>query len=207
MEVVMRTLTRLGIALLLLVAVAVPAGARKAKAAPTAPGVYVDWKDEVDELEIVETFKLSDYQTVSVESFDARDTPLPDSDDNTYGPVKAVLTDAAGPFTQGLAGGVGDRIDVSRGAGGGARAILIRARVESMDPGSQAARYWAGFGAGAARTRLAGEAVDAETGKVLFRFKQERRSGVGAFGGNYVELLNRNLVTIGEDVALIFNAF
>jgi hypothetical protein len=203
----MRTLTRLGIALLLLVAVTVPAAARKAKAAPTAPGVYIDWKDEVDELEIVETFKLSDYETVSVESFDTKDPPLPEADDNTYAPVKSVLADAAGPFTQGLAGGVGERIDVSRGAGGGARAIILRARVESMDPGSRAARYWAGFGAGAARTRLAGEAVDAETGRVLFRFKQERRSGVGAAGGSYVELLNRNLVTIGEDVALIFNAF
>jgi hypothetical protein len=203
----MRTLTRLGIALLLLVAVTVPAFARKAKADPTAPGVYTDWKDEVDELEIVEGFKLSDYETVSVESFDTKDTPLPEADDNTYGPVKSVLADAAGPFTQGLAGAVGDRIDVSRGAGGGAKAIVLRARVESMDPGSRAARYWAGFGAGAARTRLAGEAVDAATGKVLFRFKQERRSGVGAVGGSYVELLNRNLITIGEDVALIFSAF
>lgn len=203
----MRTLTRLGIILLLLVAVAVPAAARKAKVAPTAPGVYVDWMDEVDEIEIVESFKLSDYETVSVESFDTEDTPLPEADDNTYGPVKSVLADSAGPFTQGLAGAMGDRIDVSRGGKGGSKAILLRARVESMDPGSRAARYWAGFGAGAARTRLAGEAVDAATGKVLFRFKQERRSGVGVGGGSYVELLNRNLVTIGEDVALIFNAF
>jgi hypothetical protein len=168
--------------------------------------VYVDWKDEVDELEIVEPFKLSDFETVSVESFDTEDTPLPEADDNTYAPVKAVLADSAGPFTQGLAQALGNRIDVSREAGG-SRALLLRARVESMDPGSRAARYWAGFGAGAARTRLAGEAVDAETGKVLFRFKQERRSGVGVAGGSYVELLNRNLVTIGEDVALILNAF
>jgi hypothetical protein len=204
----MRTLMRLVIALLLLMAVAAPAVARKAKPASTAPGVYVDWKNEVDELEIVETFKLSDYQTVSVESFDTEDTPLPEADDNTYGPVKSVLADSAGPFTQGLAEGVGNRIDISRGGGGGAnKAIVLRARVEEMDPGSRAARYWAGFGAGAARTRIAGEAVDSETGKVLFRFKQERRSGVGMYGGSYVELLNRNLITIGEDVALILNAF
>ncbi|MES1245597.1 MAG: DUF4410 domain-containing protein [Acidobacteriota bacterium] len=204
----MRTLTRIGIALLLFGAVALPAAAaRKSKAAPTAPGVYVDWKNEVDELEIVEPFKLSDYETVSVEAFDTKDTPLPEADDNTYAPVKSVLADPAGPFTQGLAGGVGDRIDVSRDSGGGARSIVLRIRVEEMDPGSRAARYWAGFGAGAARTRLAGEAVDSETGKVLFRFKQERRSGVGMYGGSYVELLNRNLVTIGEDVALVFSAF
>lgn len=202
----MRALTRLAMVLLLLAAVVVPAAARKAKAAPTAPGRYTEWKGEIDELEILEAFKLSDYETVSVDAFDTKDTPLPDADDNSYAPVKAVLADSAGPFTQGLAGGLGDRIDVSRG-GGGSKAIVLRARVESMDPGSQAARYWAGFGAGAARTRLAGEAVDADTGKVLFRFKQERRSGVGMYGGSYAELLNRNLAAIGEDVALILAAF
>jgi hypothetical protein len=204
----MRILARLGIALLLLTVVAAPAAARKekAKAGSTAPGLYVDWKGEIDELEILETFKLSDYETVSVEAFDTKNTPLPDADDNTYAPVKGVLADPAGPFLQGLARALGDRIDISR-EGGGSKAIVLRARVESMDPGSQAARYWAGFGAGAARTRLAGEAVDVETGKVLFRFKQERRSGVGSFGGDYVELLDRNLAAIGEDVALILSAF
>ncbi len=201
----MKTFLRLGIALLVLAAMAAPADARK-KSSSTAPGKYVDWKDEVDELEIVETFKLSDYETVSVEPFDTKGTPLPDKDDNTYEPVLTVLADPAGSFTQGLARGLGDRIDVSRGGGGG-RALVLRARVDSLDPGSQAARYWAGFGAGAARTRLVGEAVDIETGAVLFRFTQERRSGVGAFGGGYVELLNRNLFAIGEDVALVLDAF
>jgi uncharacterized protein DUF4410 len=76
-----------------------------------------------------------------------------------------------------------------------------------MDPGSRAARYWAGFGAGAARTKLVGEVADAASGKVLLRFTQERRSGVGMGGGNYIELMNRNLVTIGEDVAGVLKAF
>lgn len=96
-----------------------------------------------------------------MESFDTKDTPLSDTDENTYSPVKAILADAAGPFTQGLAQGVGSLIDISRG-GGVNRAIVLRAQVEEMDPGSRSARYWAGFGAGAARTRLAGEAVDSE---------------------------------------------
>ena len=68
------------------------------------------------------------------------------------------------------------------------------------DPGSRAARYWAGFGAGAARTKLEGELVDAASGRVLLRFTQERRSGVGLGGGSYVNLLNRNLRAIGEDL-------
>jgi hypothetical protein len=69
-----------------------------------------------------------------------------------------------------------------------------------MDPGSRAARYWAGFGAGAARTKVEGELVDAASGRVLLRFTQERRSGVGMAGGGYASLLRRNLEAIGEDV-------
>lgn len=202
-----RALPRLFLILALVPLLALPAAARKPKGASTEPGKYTDWKDEIDELEIVETFKLSDYTQVAVEAFDAENTPLPEKDDNTYGPVKAVLVDAAGPFAQGLAGGLGGKIDVTRASGKEGKALLVRARVEEMDPGSRAARYWAGFGAGAARAKLVGEVVDAASGKVLLRFTQERRSGVGVAGGNYVELMNRNLVTIGEDVALILNAF
>jgi hypothetical protein len=76
-----------------------------------------------------------------------------------------------------------------------------------MDPGSQAARYWGGFGAGAARTEVEGEVVDARTGKALLRFRQERRSGVGMFGGDYVKLMQRNLRTIGEDLAGVLRRF
>lgn len=91
--------------------------------------------------------------------------------------------------------------------GKSAGTLIVRAKVLNMDPGSRAARYWAGFGAGAARAELSGEVVDAATGKVLLRFQQERRSGVGVAGGDYVNLMNRNLRAIGEDVALILSAF
>lgn len=197
---------RVCLALMLLATVALPVAARKPKVPPTAPGKYIDWKEEIDELEIVQTFKLSDYAQVSVEPFDTENTPLPEEEDNSYKPVRAVLADAAGPFVQGLAGALVGKIAVVRGSGGTGKALLLRARVETMDPGSRSARYWAP-GAGATRAKLVGEAVDAESGEVLFRFIQERRSGFGMFGGDYVEMMNRNLVAIGEDVALILAAF
>lgn len=201
----MKHLCRICLAVLLLAVIAMPADARKAKGASTAPGKYVEWQDEIDELEIVETFKLSDYAEVSVEAFDTEKTPIPDKDDNTYMPVKSVLVDPAEHFAQGLGSALpGTKVSRNRPQG---KALLVRARVEEMDPGSRSARYWGGFGAGAARAKLAGEVVDAESGKVLFRFTQERRSGFGVAGGDYINLMNRNLVAIGEDVALILKAF
>lgn len=206
----MKTLLRLFLVLVLIPLLAVPAMAArgKKKAASTEPGKYTEWNDEIDELEIVETFKLSDYSKVVVEPFDTDDTPLPEKDDNTYEPVQQVLKDPAGPFAEGLTQALKGKIAVSEGSGGkSGGTLIVRAKVLTLDPGSRAARYWAGFGAGAARVEVSGEVVDASSGKVLLRFKQERRSGVGVAGGDYVKLMQRNLRTIGEDVALIFSAF
>ena len=94
-----------------------------------------------------------------------------------------------------------------RGWGSGADTLVIRGKVLEIDPGSKAARYWAGFGAGAAKARVSGEIVDAKSGQVMARFTQERRSGVGMMGGDYQKLIQGNLKAIGEDVANILKAF
>ena len=177
---------------------------------PTAPGKYTDWNDEIDRLEVVESFHLADYKSIVVTQLDGSDVELPSESDNSYTAVKQVLGDTASPIVEGIreaetkkkvAAEVG-AADIST-----AGTLLLRGKVLEMDPGSRAARYWGGFGAGAARTKIEGEVVDAATGKVLLRFTQERRSGVGIGGGGYPQLLNRNLRQLGEDVALILAAF
>ena len=186
---------------------AAPAIARRGKEAPTAPGKYKDWGGEIDQLEVVEPFHLADYSKLVVVPFDTQGTPLPEPSDNTFGPVKAVLVDPAGPFTEGLGPALAAKIRIARGETREEKTLLVRAKVLQMDPGSRAARYWAGFGAGAARAELEGEVVESASGKVLLRFRQERRSGVGTMGGDYAELMDRNLRQIGEDVAFILKAF
>jgi len=197
---------------------AAPAVARSRHPAPTTPGTYTDWNGEIDQVEIMSAWKLGDYRRVSVATFDTSGVPLPEPGDNTYEPVKVMLAGATAPFVAGLAQGLRKGIDVG-GAGpagasdagpasqDGPKTLLIRARVLTMDPGSRAARYWGGFGAGAARAKVSGELVDADSGAVLVRFTQERRSGFGIGGGGYVELMSRNLRTIGKDVAAFLNAF
>jgi hypothetical protein len=177
-----------------------PAEAQK-RGVPTAPGTYSDWNGDIDRLEIVETFAAADYRRLVVAGFDTTATSLPEQSDNTYDAVQQVLADVATPIAEGLreaAGGL--TVETSDEEPGEAGVLILRGRVLEMDPGSRAARYWAGFGAGAARTKVEGELVDAASGRVLWRFTQERRSGVGMGGGNYVNLLRRNLEAIGEDV-------
>lgn len=199
---------RVFVSLLLVATMAVPAFARgKKTAGSTEPGKYKEWGPDIDEVEIVRKFKASDYKTIVVQPFATDGVKLPDKDDNTYEPVKKVLDSAAEGFVQGLRGSVDQKVTVSDKPGKSSDTLIIRGKVVTLDPGSKAARYWAGFGAGAAKAKIEGEIVDAKSGQVLARFTQERRSGVGMMGGDYQELMQRNLNAIGEDVAAIVKAF
>ena len=200
----------LSLLLLLSVAVTAPLHARgKKKAAPTEPGTYKSWGPDIDQLEIVRSFKLADYDRIEVEAFDTSKVELPDKDDNSYNSAKHALAAATEDFTTSLGEQeLAQKVSIAEDRGSkAAGTLLVRAKVTLMDPGSRAARYWAGFGAGAARSAIEGEIVDAKSGETLLRFVQERRSGVGAFGGGYKELMTRNLRTIGEDVANILKQF
>ena len=203
-----RVAARVTTLVLIAAALAFPAEARKKKQAlSTEPGTYKDWGPDIDQLEIVKTFDLAKYSKIAVQPLDVEDVKLPEESDNTYEPVKKVLASATEGFVQGLRGSVEPKVDIQAKPKKSADTLVIRGKVLAMDPGSKAKRYWAGFGAGAARAQLEGEIVDAKTGAVLARFTQERRSGVGVMGGGYQELMQRNLNAIGEDVANILKAF
>lgn len=175
------------------------------KNAAARAGRYTDWND-VDQVTIVQPFQKSSYSRVVVQQLDTRNAPLPDAKDNSYADVKSALASSTRPFADGVQKKLpGMRVDT--GKGGGAGALIIRVRITKSDPGSQAARYFAGFGAGAAKVGVAGEILDGSTNKVLVQFAQERRSGVGFFGGGYRELLDRSLHQIGGDVAGLIRAF
>ena len=187
---------------------ALPVEARgKKKSGSTDPGTYKNWGPDIDQLEILKTFVLSKYTKIAVQPLDVHDVKLPEESDNTYEPVKKVLGTATEGFVKGLRESVEPKVDVEVMTKKSSDTLLIRGKVLAMDPGSKAKRYWAGFGAGAARAQIEGEIVDAKSGTVRVRFTQERRSGVGMMGGDYESLMQRNLNAIGEDVANILNAF
>ncbi len=80
--------------------------------------------------------------------------------------------------------------------------LLLRARVVQMNPGSAAARFVVGFGAGKANTELAGEFVDAQTNEVLLKFETGRAgAGGGLKGMDSESLLSGSVREIGKDLA------
>jgi Domain of unknown function (DUF4410) len=160
---------------------------------------------EIDDVTVVQSFQAANYSRVAVQPIDTRNAPLPKKDDNTYNDVRAALGASTASFIDGMRSKIGG-MQVGTGSGR-PKALVVRARITKSDPGSQAARYWGGFGAGAAKIGIAGEIVDGGSGKVLVRFAQERRSGFGLFGGGYRELLDRTMRQIGGDVAGLIRAF
>lgn len=170
--------------------------------APTAPGTYHDWHD-VDEVTIIRPFNASAYTQIAVESFDSVGVKLPDQNDNTYRAVLSALRTMKPAFMEGVA----RKAKRKAGVTGPAKTLVIRARLTKVDPGSQAARYVVGFGAGAVKIAIVGEIIDGASGKVLVRFVQERRSGFGLFGGGYAALFGRTARQLGGDVAELINAF
>ena len=190
------------LSLVTIVALLATVSAHAQKAGGTKPGKYTDFHD-VDEVTIVQPFQSKNYNRIIVQHLNTSGAPLPEASDNSYFEVKAALANSTTPFLEGVREKAG--IQVQPGAGG-PNSLIIRARITKSDPGSKAARYWASFGAGAAKVGITGEIVDGGTGKVLARFTQERRSGFGLFGGGYRELLDRTLKQIGGDVGGLIRA-
>ncbi len=185
--------------------------ARGKKPAQTEPGQYKEWGPDIDEMEIVKSFKISDYDRIVVLPFDTSDTPLPDKNEKSYDAIKSVLDSFTFTLVEALKPELKAKADVSQAdkAPKNAKTLIIRGKVELLSPGSRAKRYVAGFGAGAAGTKLSGEIVDAKSGQVLARFSQARRSG-GTWkfaGGKDMDVMRDSIHAAGKDIAHILDAF
>ena len=175
----------------------------------TEPGKYTKWgEDDFDELEIVQAFKFADYVGVAVTPLDV--SKLPPRTDNEAKNVHEAIAGVDGAFLAGLKKGVSSysKAQVQPGPGTG-HVLLIKGEVIELDPGSRSARWAAGMGAGATRAKIAGEVVEADTGKVLLRFTHEKRagSGMGFAGGNSKNLMLKSAEHVGEALGKVFKVF
>src|SRR2546430_11181498 len=75
-----RALLTLAIALLAIAPITEGRGSKPS----LAPGKYKAWGPDIDEIEIVKTFKASDYDSIAVMKIDTSKTPLPDPKEKWY---------------------------------------------------------------------------------------------------------------------------
>jgi len=160
-----------------------------------------DWNG-MDSVEFVQELKAEEFSRLVVQPLDTAATKLPPPEENTYAPAmrmikltdSILLTEIAGkaPALQ-----VSDQLPDAASVD---KTLLLRGRIDEMNPGSRAARYWVGFGAGSAWVKISGSISDAKSGQELLRFEQRRVGAIGFFGGDYDAMLKDCVVEIGRDV-------
>ncbi len=177
----------------------------------TDPGSYKNWGPDIDQIEIVKKFAASDYDRIVVIPFDTSKTPLPDPKDKSYDTIKSVVDGYTETLTEALRDEVKGKmkVETAQSAPKSHRTLILRGSVLDVSAGSRAKRYLVGYGAGAAGSKSTGELVDAETGQVLLRFTQERRSG-GTWkvaGGSDAQVMRDSIHATGQDIVHILQQF
>ena len=194
-----------------LLTLAVGCGGKSATAARKAlpssfPATKANWADTIDRVEFLENFSLNDYGGVAVTPLDTSKVKIPV--DNTRRPVEEALERSTTMFVNALKKKVRSvPVTVASVGQPSGNVLVLRASIDEMNPGSQAARYWGGFGAGAAGTTISGELTDPRSGRTLLRFKDRRTTSGGFAGGSYKDVLNENLNDLGQDVGVLLSAF
>lgn len=79
-------------------------------------------------------------------------------------------------------------------------ALVIEGKFVTIDPGSRAKRYFAGFGAGKSSVKVTGSVKDAD-GRTVATFAQRRIGAMGLGGGDSLGKLMSDSRSIGEDIA------
>jgi hypothetical protein len=85
-------------------------------------------------------------------------------------------------------------------------AIVVEGKFLKIDPGSRAARYFVGFGAGKSTVSVEGVVKDG-TGKTLAEFSQRRFGSMGIGGGDSLAKLTSDSKSIGKDIAEFLGAW
>lgn len=193
---------KLWVILLATLAVAAVAGGRLAFS-----GKIEDWNDNmIDEMTFVQQGPWGgDYDAVQIEPVDMSHAAISGNEKG-----KAAAEEAAKlmngwcqkavreSYGEGLPKMLAENEEPSQGA----RVVTLRWACEAIDPGSLAARWWVGFGAGHSGVTLSGSVIDKATGKELAVFKHRKISGKGfaITGGRYHVVLNECAVWTAQDV-------
>src|ERR1044072_7167687 len=119
---------------LLALSLLAPALYARDKAAPTAPGTYKVWGPDIDQIEIVKTFKTADYDHVVVQTFDTSATPLPEKSEKSYNSVKSVLDAYTLTLVEALRPELKAKADVTASdqSTKDARTLIVRGKVEEL---------------------------------------------------------------------------
>src|SRR5438067_2866029 len=120
------------------------AEARGSKSSSTAPGKYKEWGPDIDQIEIVQAFKIADYGRVVIQPFDTSKAPLPDPKEKWYTTLQAALTGYTQSFYEAFQKELKAKAEVTiaDSAPKSQGTLIIRGSVEDLDPGTRGGRLF-----------------------------------------------------------------
>lgn len=152
---------------------------------------------------IASGFNLKDYPMIAVERFTVSKSEIEDEGDQRF-------ADSMATFYQselvrrlretGLFSRVVNLSETDFPAGAG-KALRLRGSITRLGRGSQAARYFVGFGAGSTRAQAEMHFVDAQSGQVVMVTADRRLGSMGIFGGDSEDFLKESFDNMARDLA------
>lgn len=166
----------------------------------TYPSKARGWNG-VDEVEFKQPYRLASYTALVVDSVVTNQCTLPPKGENTHDVTLAALGQADVLIFTEIERGLKARLPVvakSAPHPPTGNTLLLKMKVSEFNPGSVAARFWVGFGAGSGWVRMSGELIDVATQKTVMTFDQRRISSMRL---DYKGMFAACTKEIGEDFA------
>lgn len=148
-------------------------------------------------------FDLREYPVILVERFPVAQSEIEDEGDQRFADRMAIFyqSELVRRFRDtGLFARVVNLSETAVPAGDG-RALRVRGNISRLGRGSQAARYFAGFGAGSTRAQAEMHFVDAQSGRVVLVTADRRKGSAGVFGGDSEDFLEESFDDMARDLA------
>jgi Domain of unknown function (DUF4410) len=168
--------------------------------APVDPRAVGALKPEIEDPDaglvgIAPGFNVKAYRVIVVASFPVAPNEIKDEDDTRLAKdmsaylraqlVSKLRTD--GTFSEVIDGGIIAEPPVGDGV------LLLQGDISRLTEGSQALRYWVGFGAGATKAQIETRFLDGQSREVRMITADRRAAGMGIFGGDSRQFITESM--------------
>lgn len=145
-------------------------------------------------------FDLKRYRTVLVERFAVATSEIEDEGDQRFADKMAAFyqTELLRRLRE---SGLFGQVEPLKGSGRPAgKTLVLRGNITRLGRGSQAVRYFVGFGAGSTRAQAEMHFVDADSGRVVLVTADRRLGSAGWFGGDDEDFLEESFDDMARDL-------
>lgn len=141
-------------------------------------------------------FAFKEYGTIVIEPFTVNKAEIKDDDDARL--AKDMVAHLHAQLLRRFQGTGVKVVDATVSPAADARALRLQGEITRLTEGSQALRYFVGFGAGAAKAQIETRFVDIGSGTTWLVTADRRAAGMGIFGGDGRQFVTESIDQMAE---------